>query len=222
MPSSSIRVVVADDHDAFRSGIVTLLESAPDISVVGEAADGPSALEAAAATRPDVVLTDVRMPGATGIEITPQLCEAGIRVLAISAFGLDDYVLDAIAAGADGYLVKTERPANIIAAVRSVSQGEAALSNETTTAVITALRQRAEREKGAAQSRQDTPADESIHLTDREEEVLALVADGHSNRSIAATLFIGEATVKTHLGNLFTKLGATSRMQAAVWHHQHR
>lgn len=172
MPSSSIRVVVADDHDAFRSGIVTLLESAPDISVVGEAADGPSALEVAAATRPDVVLTDVRMPGATGIEITPQLCVAGIRVLAISAFGLDDYVLDAIAAGADGYLVKTERPANIIAAVRSVSQGEAALSNETTTAVITALRQRAEREKGAAQSRQDTPADESIHLTDREEEVL--------------------------------------------------
>lgn len=123
MPSSSIRVVVADDHDAFRSGIVTLLESAPDISVVGEAADGPSALEVAAATRPDVVLTDVRMPGATGIEITPQLCVAGIRVLAISAFGLDDYVLDAIAAGADGYLVKTERPANIIAAVRSVSQG---------------------------------------------------------------------------------------------------
>lgn len=222
MPSSSIRVVVADDHDAFRSGIVTLLESAPDISVVGEAADGPSALEVAAATRPDVVLTDVRMPGATGIEITPQLCEAGVRVLAISAFGLDDYVLDAIAAGADGYLVKTERPANIIAAVRSVSQGEAALSNETTTAVITALRQRAEREKGAAQSRQDTPADESIHLTDREEEVLALVADGHSNRSIAEALFIGEATVKTHLGNLFTKLGVTSRMQAAVWHHQHR
>ena len=222
MPSSSIRVVVADDHDAFRSGIVTLLESAPDISVVGEAADGPSALEVAAATRPDVVLTDVRMPGATGIEITPQLCEAGIRVLAISAFGLDDYVLDAIAAGADGYLVKTERPANIIAAVRSVSQGEAALSNETTTAVITALRQRAERERSAAQSRQDAPADEGIHLTDREEEVLALVADGHSNRSIAEALFIGEATVKTHLGNLFTKLGVTSRMQAAVWHHQHR
>lgn len=204
MPSSSIRVVVADDHDAFRSGIVTLLESTPDITVVGEAAD--------------VVLTDVRMPGATGIEITPQLCAAGARVLAISAFGLDDYVLDAIAAGADGYLVKTERPANIIAAVRSVSRGEAALSNETTTAVISALRQRAENSEQAGQSRPDG----DIHLTDREEEVLALVAEGHSNRSIAETLFIGEATVKTHLGNLFTKLEVTSRMQAAVWHHQHR
>ncbi|MGO1949272.1 MAG: response regulator [Mycobacteriaceae bacterium] len=217
MPSSPIRVVVADDHPAFRAGIVTLLDSAPDISVVGEADDGPSALEVAGTVRPDVVLTDVRMPGATGIDITPQLCSQGIRVLAISAFGLDEYVLDAIAAGADGYLVKTERPANIIAAVRSVSRGEAALSNETTAAVVAALRTR-EGESGGTPE----PPDAEVHLTGREEEVLALIAEGHANRRIAGELFISETTVKTHLGNLFAKLGVTSRVQAALWHGRHR
>lgn len=235
MPSSSIRVVVADDHDAFRSGIVTLLESTPDISVVGQAEDGPSALEVAAQTNPDVVLTDVRMPGATGIDITPKLCDSGIRVLAISAFGMDDYVLDSIAAGADGYLVKTERPANIIAAVRSVSQGEAALSNETTAAVVAALRKRerdADGDGGRDTDREGTAefgasgatavADSGIHLTGREEDVLALIAEGQSNKAIAEALFIGETTVKTHLSNLFMKLGVTSRVQAALWHGQHR
>ncbi|MGJ0182469.1 response regulator transcription factor [Corynebacterium glyciniphilum] len=225
MPSAPIRVVVADDQAAFRAGILTLVASAPDMSVVGEADDGPSTVDVAIRARPDVVLTDVRMPGASGIEITPALCSAGCRVLVISAFGLDGDVLDAIGAGADGYLVKTERPANILAAIRSVAQGDAALSNETTTAVLTALRQRAERAESAHSrgTRTDHGSDsESVHLTGREEEVLGLVAAGLSNNQIAAELHISETTVKTHLGNLFAKIGAVSRLQAALWHREHR
>lgn len=218
MPSAPIRVVVADDQAAFRAGIVTLIASAPDMSVVGEADDGPSAVDVALRARPDIVLTDVRMPGASGIEITPALCAAGYRVLAISAYGLDGDVLDAIGAGADGYLVKTERPANILAAIRSVAQGDAALSNETTTAVLTALRQRAER----TERTEPVPDPGDVHLTAREDQVLALVAAGLPNRQIAADLHISETTVKTHLGNLFAKIGAVSRLQAALWHREHR
>ncbi|WP_420098552.1 response regulator [Corynebacterium sp.] len=224
MPSAPIRVVVADDQEAFRAGIVTLVDSAPDMTVVGEADDGPSTVETATRVRPDVVLTDVRMPGASGIEITPALRSTGCRVLAISAFGLDGDVLDAISAGADGYLVKTERPANILAAVRSVAQGDAALSNETTTAVLTALRQRAEHTEHAEPAQGSNPGDDhvNVHLTGREEEVLGLVAAGLSNHQIATELHISETTVKTHLGNLFAKIGAASRLQAALWHREHR
>jgi DNA-binding NarL/FixJ family response regulator len=223
MPSAPIRVVVADDQPAFRAGIITLIGTAPDMSVVGEADDGPSAVDVATRTRPDVVLTDVRMPGASGIDVTPALCAAGCRVLVISAFGLDGDVLDAIGAGADGYLVKTERPANILAAIRSVAQGDAALSNETTTAVLTALRRRAEathtpREDGSGAG----TANSGVHLTGREEEVLALVAAGLSNHEIAVELHISDTTVKTHLGNLFVKIDAVSRLQAALWHREHR
>ena len=127
-PQAPIRVVVADDHPAVRSGLVALLGSAPDISVVAEAADGEAAVAAAREHRPDVVLTDVRMPGATGIEITPRLRETGANVLVISGFDLDDFVLGALAAGADGYLVKTEEPQRILAAVRDVHRGDAVLS----------------------------------------------------------------------------------------------
>lgn len=222
MPSAPIRVVVADDHAAFRAGIATLIGSAPDMSVVGEAEDGPSTVDVASRVRPDVVLTDVRMPGASGIEVTPALCSVGCRVLVISAFGLDGDVLDAIGAGADGYLVKTERPANILAAIRSVARGDAALSNETTTAVLTALRQRAEAAHKPDAAGDRSPGSEGVHLTGREEEVLARVAAGLSNQQIAGDLHISETTVKTHLGNLFVKIGAVSRLQAALWHREHR
>lgn len=123
-----IRVLVAEDHPAVRSGLVALLEAAAGITVVAEAADGPSALAAAREHRPEVVLTDVRMPGATGIEITPRLRETGARVLVISGFDLDASVLGALAAGADGYLVKSEEPARIVQAVRDVHGGDAVLS----------------------------------------------------------------------------------------------
>jgi DNA-binding NarL/FixJ family response regulator len=206
----SIRVVVADDHAAVRSGLVTLLDSAPDIAVVAEAADGPSALDAAREHRPDVVLTDVRMPGATGIEITPRLRETGASVLVISGFDLDEFVLGALAAGADGYLVKSEDPQRILEAVRDVHRGDAVLSAAATRAVVAALR-------GRGSEAEPMPA-----FTPREEDVLALVAEGRTNQQIARALFVEVTTVKSHLSHALAKLGLDSRVQAALWWQQHR
>ena len=213
---SPIRVVVADDHPAVRSGLVALLGSAPDITVVAEAADGPAALAAARAARPDVVLTDVRMPGATGIEITPRLRETGASVLVISGFDLDEFVLGALAAGADGYLVKSEEPARILAAVRDVHRGDAVLSAAATRTVVAALRGR-EVEPGGEAPVGPVPA-----FTSREEDVLALVARGLTNQQIARELFVEITTVKSHLSHALTKLGLESRVQAALWWQQHR
>jgi DNA-binding NarL/FixJ family response regulator len=203
-------VVVADDHAAVRSGLVTLLDSAPDIAVVAEAADGPSALDAAREHRPDVVLTDVRMPGATGIEITPRLRETGASVLVISGFDLDEFVLGALAAGADGYLVKSEDPQRILEAVREVHRGDAVLSAAATRAVVAALR-------GRGSEAEPMPA-----FTPREEDVLALVAEGRTNQQIARALFVEVTTVKSHLSHALAKLGLDSRVQAALWWQQHR
>ncbi|PWH07445.1 DNA-binding response regulator [Brachybacterium endophyticum] len=139
-PDRPIRVLVADDHPAVRGGLVALLEADPSTQVVAQAADGDEAVRRARAERPDVALTDVRMPGATGIEITPALRELGARVLVISAFDLDSYVLGALAAGADGYLVKTEEPRRILDAVHAVASGDAVLSSAATRAVVAALR----------------------------------------------------------------------------------
>jgi DNA-binding NarL/FixJ family response regulator len=223
-----IRVVVAEDHPAVRSGLVVVLGSADGIEVVGEAADGPAALELVRQVRPEVVLTDVRMPGATGIEITPQLRESGARVLVISAFDLDAYVLGALSAGADGYLVKTEEPERIIDAVRHVAAGDAVLSPATTRAVVQEL-------QGAASGPDArTPAPEAAaatetdgaaylpNLTSREEDVLELLARGFSNQQIARELVVEVTTVKTHLTHVLAKLQLDSRVQAALWWHQHR
>lgn len=233
--TTPIRVVVAEDHPAVRSGLVALLDSAPDITVVAEAADGDAALAAARAHRPDVVLTDVRMPGATGIEITPRLRETGANVLVISGFDLDDYVLGALAAGADGYLVKTEDPQRILTAVRDVHRGDAVLSAAATRAVVGALRGRTEAEAGrpgsaaagtavgpAASADPGASVGPEPSFTRREEDVLALVAQGLSNQQIARELFVEITTVKSHLSHALTKLQLDSRVQAALWWQQHR
>ena len=225
-----IRVLVADDHPAVRSGLVALLDSAADITVIAEAADGEAALAAAREHRPDVVLTDVRMPGATGIEITPRLRETGANVLVISGFDLDDYVLGALAAGADGYLVKTEDPQRILAAVRDVHRGDAVLSAAATRAVVGALRERStpvEQGRETAMSpapgrRPSRGAGPEPDFTRREEDVLALVAQGLSNQQIASQLFVEITTVKSHLSHALTKLQLDSRVQAALWWRQHR
>ena len=229
-----IRVLVADDHPAVRSGLVALLDSAEDITVVAEASDGAAAITAAREHRPEVVLTDVRMPGATGIEITPQLRETGAHVLVISGFDLDDYVLGALAAGADGYLVKSEDPQRILAAVRDVHRGDAVLSAAATRAVVGALRGRQspgpgqEAEASGAPGATGTagaglaiPVPEPA-FTRREEEVLALVAQGLSNQQIASQLFVEITTVKSHLSHVLAKLQVDSRVQAALWWQQHR
>lgn len=219
-----IRVVVADDHPAVLSGLVALLGSAPDITVVAEAADGEAAVAAARKHRPDVVLTDVRMPGATGIEITPRLRETGANVLVISGFDLDDYVLGALAAGADGYLVKTEDPQRILAAVRDVHRGDAVLSAAATRAVVGALRGRGTgtSDSPAPVPEEPGPVGPEPAFTRREEDVLALVAQGLTNQQIARQLFVEITTVKSHLSNALMKLQLDSRVQAALWWQQHR
>ncbi|GAA1309434.1 MAG: response regulator [Brachybacterium tyrofermentans] len=231
---------MADDHPAVRSGLVALLDSAVDITVIAEAADGDSAVAAAREHRPDVVLTDVRMPGATGIEITPRLRETGANVLVISGFDLDDYVLGALAAGADGYLVKSEDPQRILAAVRDVHRGDAVLSAAATRAVVGALRGRSaadDRDRGEASQPSPDPVPTSGPASDRrpvpgdllepaftrrEEDVLALVAQGLSNQQIASQLFVEITTVKSHLSHALLKLQLDSRVQAALWWRQHR
>lgn len=211
MNTPPIRVVVADDHPGVLSGLVALLDSAPDITVVGRAADGAAAVEETRAHRPDVVLTDVRMPGATGIEITPRLRALGASVLVISGFDLDEAVLGALSAGADGYLVKSEEPQRILAAVRDVHRGDAVLSAGATRTVLAALR-------GAdGDGSGPDPA-----FTGREEDVLALVAQGRTNQQIANALFVEVSTVKSHLSHALVKLGLESRVQAALWWQRHR
>ncbi|MFC0674892.1 response regulator [Brachybacterium hainanense] len=212
-----IRVIVADDHAAVRAGLVALLDAAEDIHVVGEAGDGPQTLAIAREHRPDVVLTDVRMPGATGIDITPDLCATGARVLVVSSFDLDDYVLGALAAGADGYLVKSEDPARFLAAVRAVAAGDAALSREAMRAVLARLRGGEPATVEALPPPPPGPA-----LTAREEDVLRLLATGMSNREIARELFIELTTVKSHLTHVLAKLGVDSRLQAALWWQENR
>lgn len=227
--SRPTRVVVADDHPAIRAGLVALLGSAADLEVVAEAADGPSAVDAAERTHPDVVLTDVRMPGATGIDITPALRATGARVLVISAFDLDAAVLAALAAGADGYLVKTEPPARILAAVRAVASGDAVLSAAATRAVVGALQQAPADSHDGAPTTGTGSADAAgsgdglvVPLTEREEDVLRLIAEGRSNLEIARALFVEVTTVKTHVTNLLAKLQVSSRVQAALWWQRHR
>ena len=215
--SAPIRVLVADDHPAVLSGLVALLDSAPDLAVVAQAGDGEMALAAAREHRPDVVLTDVRMPGATGIEITPALRETGAHVLVISGFDLDEYVLGALAAGADGYLVKTEDPQRILAAVRDVHRGDAVLSAAATRAVVAELRGRA-----ANRPADDPAVGPEPPFTRREEDVLALVAQGRTNQQIARELFVEVTTVKSHLSHALVKLQLDSRVQAALWWQQHR
>ena len=248
--SDPIRVLVADDHPAVLSGLVTLLDSAPDITVVAQAVDGTSALRAAQQHRPDVVLTDVRMPGATGIDITPRLRGTGASVLVISGFDLDEYVLGALAAGADGYLVKSEDPARILAAVRDVHRGDAVLSPAATRAVVSALHEaeapgsspartsgRAPGEADAASGPRGSsgsgpgsgsascPASGPAMIpafTRREEEVLAFLAQGLSNQQIASKMFVEVSTVKSHISHVLNKLGLDSRVQAALWWQQNR
>ncbi|WP_152351361.1 response regulator [Brachybacterium subflavum] len=222
-PGTPIRVLVADDHPAVRAGLVALLEADPSTEVVAQAADGDAAVRHARAQRPDVALTDVRMPGATGIEITPALREAGARVLVISAFDLDSYVLGALAAGADGYLVKTEEPRRILEAVHAVASGDAVLSPAATRAVVEALRTGTPEEARTPGEPAPGPAPApGTELTRREEEVLRLLAEGRSNQQIARELVVEVTTVKTHITHVLGKLQVESRVQAALWWHRHR
>jgi DNA-binding NarL/FixJ family response regulator len=195
-----IRVLVCDDHPIVRSGIVALLQTAEDVEVVGEAATGLEAVDLALALGPDVVLMDLRMPDLDGDEATARILAARpeIRVLILTTYETDDSILTAIEAGASGYLLKAAPQEEILAGVRAVARGEVALAPRIAALLV---------------QRVKTPA---VALSPRETQVLRLVAAGRSNPAIAAELFVGEATVKTHLLHVFEKLGVNDRTRAVT------
>lgn len=199
--SDSIRVLVADDHAVVRAGIVALLAAENGIEVVGEAIDGEQAVELAVALRPDLVVMDVRMPRLTGDAATAVIRQRApeVRVLVLTTYESDASILAAIEAGASGYLLKAAPADELIAGVRSVAAGEVALSPTIAAQLVARVRE---------------PA--PIALTPRETEVLRLVAEGLSNREIGERLFVGEATVKTHLLRTFEKLGVSDRTRAVT------
>lgn len=205
-----VRVLIADDQALLRGSFRMLLESAPGLTVVGEAGNGAEAVELAARERPDVVLMDVRMPEMDGIEATRRLCAAaaGPRVLILTTFDLDSYVFAALRAGASGFLLKDTPPADLLSAVRVVAAGEGLLAPTVTRRLIA--------EFAARPLPRRTPQRTLDGVTAREREVLALIAAGLSNDELAAELHLSMATVKTHIGRLLAKLGARDRAQLVI------
>lgn len=218
-----IRVLIADDHAAVRAGLRLMLSSAPDVEVVAEAADGDAAITNARALRPDVVLMDVRMPTTDGIAATRAVVSEGLaQVLVLTTFDLDEVVFGALRAGAAGFLLKTAEAADLLEAVRRVARGEGALAPEVTRRVLAAAAAAGggPGRGGAAPSGGDGTREERTAvaetLTAREREVLRCLGDGLTNAGIADALVITEATAKTHVSRVLAKLGATSRVQAAL------
>ncbi len=207
-----IRVVVADDQALVRVGCRTLLDAEADIEVVGEADTGSAALEVVRATRPHVVLMDIRMPDLDGLQATRQITAdsalAGVRVLILTTFELDEYVFEALRAGASGFLLKDADPEDLVRAVRVVAAGEALLSPAVTRSVIAQFVARPERLAASPASLGE--------LTEREREVLSVIATGLSNDEIAEALVISPATVRTHVNRVMMKLAARDRAQLVV------
>lgn len=212
----SIRVVVVDDQDLVRTGLVMILGAQPGIEVVGEAADGLSALEVAQRLRPDVLLVDIRMPGLDGVEVTRRLAGPDaadpMAVVVITTFDLDEYVLGALRAGARGFLLKDAGPELLVQAIHAAASGDALIAPNITRRLLATF----------ADSAPAAPVQPIEPITEREEEVLALVARGRTNAEIAAELYVGLSTVKTHVASLMTKLGARNRVEIAMWAHDTR
>ena len=207
----SIRVLLADDQAMVRAGFRMILESQPDIAVVGEAEDGEHALLAVQRLQPDLVLMDIQMPGVDGLEATRRITarpELTTRIVILTTFERDDYVFDALRSGASGFLLKNAPPEELVHAVRVVAGGDALLSPSVTRRMIEQFAQRPVRAVAGA---------ELDRLTDREREVLRLLASGKSNAELASELFVGEGTIKTHVSNVLSKLGVRDRVQAVVF-----
>jgi DNA-binding NarL/FixJ family response regulator len=206
-----IRVLLVDDQALVRAGFRALLDAQEDIEVVGEAADGEEAVNEARLHKPDVVLMDIRMPGMDGLEATRIIAADGsldsVRIVILTTFDLDEYVFEALRVGASGFLVKSTEPAELVHAVRAVAAGDALLSPGVTRRLVAEF---------AARAKEPRPAAKLDVLTDREREVMALVAEGLSNDEIAARLVVSTATAKTHVSRAMVKLGARDRAQLVV------
>jgi DNA-binding NarL/FixJ family response regulator len=204
-------VILADDQALVRAGFRSLLDAQPDIEVVGEAADGEQSIDMALQLTPDVVLMDVRMPGVDGLEATRRIAAddrlADVKVVILTTFGLDEYVFEAIRSGASGFLVKDTEPAELVQAVRVVAGGDALLSPGVTKRLI---------EEFAAKAKAPRSVEGLDELTDREREVLTLVAAGLTNEEIGRRLYVSPATAKTHVSRAMGKLGARDRAQLVV------
>jgi DNA-binding NarL/FixJ family response regulator len=209
-----IRVVVADDQVLLQAGLAGIVDTAADMTVVGQAGDGRAAVETVRRTQPDIVLMDVRMPVMDGIEATRQVVDStNAKVLILTTFDLDQYVFEALRNGASGFLLKDTPPADLLAAVRIVAAGDALLSPSVTRRLIDRF------VKGTACESGRPPVTLPDEVTSREREVLALVAAGHTNHEIAEQLHIGIGTAKTHVARLLAKLGARDRVQLVIRAH---
>jgi DNA-binding NarL/FixJ family response regulator len=208
----TVRVLICDDQPLVRAGVRTLLGTQPDIEVVGEAGDGAAAVAASARLRPDVVLMDVRMPGTDGITATGRIArdDRSPRVLVLTTFDQDEYVFDALASGASGFLLKDARPEDLIAGIRSVAAGDALLAPSVTRRLISLFARGRTAQARQAAARLDL-------LTERERQILGLVARGQSNAEIAAQLHITEHTVKTHVASVLRKLSLRDRVHAVIF-----
>ncbi|WP_125099398.1 response regulator [Leucobacter chromiireducens] len=241
----SIRILIVDDQALVRSGFRIILESEPDLEVVGEASNGAEAVALSRELRPDVICMDVEMPGMDGIEAARRILAAGPTgpagraagavpavpppaILILTTFGHERYLFAALAAGVSGFLLKTSRAEQLIDAVRALASGHALLGPDVTRAVLERVAAEpadaAGQESGVDRDQAADQADraaafDAAGLTEREREVLTLVAQGRSNAEIAAELFLGEATIKTHVSNVLQKLGVRDRIQAVVWAH---
>ncbi|NEA45875.1 response regulator transcription factor [Streptomyces sp. SID10815] len=214
----TIRVLIADDEALLRMAFGTVLEAQPDMAPVGEAADGDQAVRLARRLRPDVVLMDVRMPGTDGIEATRQVVQVSprSRVLILTTFDLDAYAFAGLSAGASGFLLKNARPEELLGAIRDVATGDAVVSPRITRRLLDELRPHIPDDGG-------TGRDERLsRLSAREREVLVHVGRGLSNTEIAATLYLAEATVKSHLGRILQKLELRDRIQAVIFAYESR
>ena len=209
-----VRVLIADDQPLMRTGLAKVLGSDPNVRLVGEAADGHQAVEAVRLHKPDVVLMDIRMPIIDGLEATRRIVasEVGSRVLILTTYDLDEYVFRALRAGASGFILKDRPPEELLDAIAVVAGGDALLSPSVTRRMVEEFARRPGLEEAPA---------ELSELTARELEVLCLVAGGRSNREVADVLVVSEATVKTHVGSVLSKLGLRDRVQAVVFAYEH-
>ncbi|MFG1697911.1 response regulator [Nonomuraea sp. NPDC049309] len=214
--TAPIRVLVCDDQALIRTGFATIIDAQPDMEVVGECGDGRTAVEMARKLRPDLVVMDIRMPVLDGIEATRLLAGAGvedpIKVLVVTTFNLDEYVYEALRAGASGFLLKDAPPPQLLHGIRTVATGAALIDPEVTRQLVG---------KFAARIRPAGVQPTEPALTPRELEVLRLIADGQSNSEIAATLVISQETVKTYVSRILTKLDLRDRVQAVVYAYRH-